>query len=242
MSDAPHNGRSELRDGSTIAVVGGGPAGSFFAIHLLREAARTGRRINLIIFERHRSVRLESACPTAGGWQGCNYCAGGISPKLHDVLEELGLKIPEEIIQCRIHSISIQGFWKNIELEVPEGREMLAVYRGSRPHHRFESEKHFDAFLLDQALQAGAKLMCAEVRNVSYGPRGLPVVQYRAKSAMRELEVDLVVFAAGVNEEVGGSTSHGRMLRSVQAMIPRFQPPRVRHALIFELAAEPKVP
>jgi len=238
MNDATQVGRIELKAGSTVAVIGGGPAGSFFAIHLLREATRLSRKIDVVIFERHRSVRLGSAC----GWQGCNYCAGGISPKLHDVLEELGFKIPQEIIQCRIDSISIQGFWKNIELEVPAGREMLAVYRGSRPHRRFESQKHFDAFLLDQALRAGAKLMCAEVWDVTYGPLGLPVVSYRTESDQAELKADLVVFAAGVNEEIGGLRGHSRMLQCLQAMIPRFQPPRVRHALIFELAAEPNVP
>src|SRR5260370_31281604 len=101
--------RSELTDGSIVAVIGGGPAGAFFAIHLLRNAQECGRTLKVILFERRRSVGPPTARCGAEGWKGCNYCAGGISPKLHDVLEELGLILPEEIIQCRIHSISIQG-------------------------------------------------------------------------------------------------------------------------------------
>src|SRR5260370_17066748 len=159
MNDTSPARQSELKDGSTVAVIGGGPAGAFFAIHMVGKAEAVGRTLKVIICERRRSVGPYLAGCGAGDWKGCNYCAGGISPKLHDVLEELGLKLPEEIIQSRIRSISIQGFWKNIELEVPLGREMVSVYRGSRPHTRFEAYKNFDSFLLDEALKAGSALI-----------------------------------------------------------------------------------
>jgi flavin-dependent dehydrogenase len=242
MSDTRHPGRSELKDGATVAVIGGGPAGAFFAIHLLRKAREAGRTLKVVIFERHRSVGLPLARCGAEGWKGCNYCAGGISPKLHDVLEELGLRLPEEIIQCRIDSISIQGFWKNIELEVPAGRKMLSVYRGSRPHARFEGYKNFDSFLLDEALQAGAGLISGEVIDVAYAQNGKPVIRYRLAGTELQLEADLAVFAAGVNEEVGVPLSRSRMLQSLRRMLPRFRPPRVRQALIFELEVKPRVP
>ena len=38
-----------LRDNDRVAIVGGGPAGSFFAIHLLREAKRLNRHLNVVI-------------------------------------------------------------------------------------------------------------------------------------------------------------------------------------------------
>jgi flavin-dependent dehydrogenase len=241
MSPAPRPARSELSDGSIVAVIGGGPAGAFFAIHLLREAAQLRRRLKVVIFERHHSLSLTTAkCGTH--WKGCNYCAGGISPRLHDVLEELGLKVPEEIIQSRIHSISIQGFWKNIELEVPPGREMLSVYRGSRPQSRCEAYKNFDSFLLEQALSAGAGLLSGEATDVSYGAGGKPVIFYRQGGCDCRLEADLAVFAAGVNEEVGTPLKRGRMVQCLRRMIPEFRPPRVRQALIVELEARPKVP
>ncbi|HXX22107.1 MAG TPA: FAD/NAD(P)-binding protein [Terriglobia bacterium] len=41
-----------LENGDLVAVVGGGPAGSFFAIHLLREAKRLGRNIEVVIVEK----------------------------------------------------------------------------------------------------------------------------------------------------------------------------------------------
>lgn len=242
MNHAPLPSRSELTNGSTVAVIGGGPAGAFFAIHLLRRARELARTLKLIIFERRRSVGTGTERCGAESWKGCNYCAGGISPKLHDLLEELGLRLPEEIIQCRIGSISIQGFWKNIELEVPPGREILSVYRGSRPHARFEGYKNFDSFLLDEALQSGAWLISGEVIEVTYTEGGKPAIHYRVGGTELVLEADLAVFAAGVNEEVGTPLERSRMLQSLQRLIPRFRPPQVRQALIFELEAKPKIP
>ena len=242
MKDTPLPRRSELKDGSTVAVVGGGPAGAFFAIHLLQRARELERSLKVTIFERRRPVGLHRAPCPADGWKGCNYCAGGISPKLHDVLRTLALNPPSEIIEGRIRSITIQGFWKNIELEVPPGREMLSVYRGSRPDKRFEGYKNFDSFLLDEALKAGAGLISGEALDVTYAASGKPLIRYQVGGTELRLEADLAVFAAGVNEEVGLPLECSPMLQSLQRLIPGFRPPRVRQALIFELEAEPKVP
>jgi flavin-dependent dehydrogenase len=242
-SRAPAN-RTPLIDGSTVAVIGGGPAGAFFAIHLLRQARALGRTLAVTVFERRRSVGLQTGQPVRQGWRGCNYCAGGISPKLQDVLQELHLNLPEEIVQCRIRSISIQGFWKNIELEVPPGREMFSVYRGSRPHRPAGSGSlmSFDAFLLDAALTAGAGLISGEVASVTTGPGGRPTILYSLGRTEHRFDADFVVFAAGVNESPGASRDRSPMLQSLRSLVPSFQPARVRPALIFELEARPKLP
>jgi flavin-dependent dehydrogenase len=242
MTSAALHQRSELTDGSTVAVIGGGPAGAFFAIHLLRQARELGRQLKVIVFERRRFVGLPIGPAGTETWKGCNYCAGGISPKLHDVLEELGITLPENVIQSRIKSLSIQGFWKNIELEVPPGREMLSVYRGSRPNRRMAGSRSFDSFLLDEALKAGAGLMSGEVTDVTYAETGKPVIAYALGQTEHRLDADFVVFAAGVNEGAGAPLERSPMLRSLQRLVPRFRPPRVRQALIFELEAKPKVP
>lgn len=234
--------RIELSAGATVAVIGGGPAGAFFAIHLLHQAREMSKEINVVIFERRRQGTLELRPGGAESWKGCNYCAGGVSPKLHDVLVELGLRVPEEIIQGRIQSITIQGFWKNIELEVPAGRTMLAVYRGSRPDKRHEGYKNFDSFLLDEALRAGARLVGGEVFEVSRAETGKPVVSYRVGEAVCRLQPEMVVAASGVNEEMGAPAGRGRTLQSLERLLPNFAAPRVRKALIFELEVLPKLP
>ena len=44
----------ELSDGSRIAVIGGGPAGSFVSYFLLEMADRSGLEIDVEIFSRNR--------------------------------------------------------------------------------------------------------------------------------------------------------------------------------------------
>src|ERR1022692_1211169 len=49
---------------------------------------------------------------------GCNFCAGLISPRLNEILDECGLVLPEEIIQGRIDYVWIHGQWKNLRLPI----------------------------------------------------------------------------------------------------------------------------
>jgi flavin-dependent dehydrogenase len=242
MNTSAGNRRIELEQGATVAVIGGGPAGVFFAIHLLRKSRHLGREIKVTIFERRRSVAATAPACLAGNWKGCNYCAGGISPRLNRLLQDLDLRLPPEVVQSRIHAITIQGFWKNIELEAPAGLEILSVYRGSRPVKRSDRRHSLDSFLLEEALKAGATLIAGEVSDVKYAESGKPLVGYRTDGAAGRLEVDLVVFAAGVNEIIGPSGAGSPMLQSLRRLIPDFVPPQLRRALIFELEAKPSIP
>ena len=45
------NSDARLRDGSTVVIVGGGPAGSSCAIKLLQGAAERGLSLRVLIFE-----------------------------------------------------------------------------------------------------------------------------------------------------------------------------------------------
>ena len=60
---ATHLARSQptvLRDGDSVAIVGGGPAGSFFAHHLLHESRRLDRRLDVVIVEKRRSANPDN--------------------------------------------------------------------------------------------------------------------------------------------------------------------------------------
>ena len=59
----------QLDDGSQIAVMGGGPAGSFFSYFLLDMAERVGIDVQVDIYEPKDFSRP--------GPPGCNHCGGG---------------------------------------------------------------------------------------------------------------------------------------------------------------------
>ena len=61
----------KLADGDRVAVVGGGPAGSFFAYFLLDMAVRIGLQVQVDIYEPRNFLKP--------GPIGCNMCAGIVS-------------------------------------------------------------------------------------------------------------------------------------------------------------------
>ena len=201
----------KLKENDTVVIVGGGPAGAFFAIHFLRLAKLRGLDADLVIIEKKGEGGPGEAFPYLSCREGCNYCAGGLSPKLTEALEEEGLFLPEDIIAGTIRSLTIHGHWKNIELRVPEDKKMYAVFRGSRPKGRINQERNFDSFLLEKAREAGAKVIFGDVYDVSYSEEGKPIVLYRPATrggefggeSGRVIEASFLVLAGGVNQALG---------------------------------------
>ena len=230
-----------LPDPATIAVVGGGPAGSFFAVHIRRRARRSGRSIRVIILEKKTEICFYQPSGFCS-WEGCNYCAGGISPRLADLLREEGIELPDEIVESRADEVVVHGDWKSVRLPVPDGRRMLSVFRGSRPRQRAGRYENFDSFLLQTALAEGAEVITAEVIRAGYSSLDRPVISYRTPTradddADETLEADFAVFAGGVNRSPGMDVASDPLFAQLQAMIPKLRPPKVRRALISEMQA-----
>ncbi|GBC62157.1 hypothetical protein DENIS_3120 [Desulfonema ishimotonii] len=217
-----------LKDGSRVTVVGGGPAGAFFAIRLLRAAKQTRRNIAVTIIEK-KGVRLPDRMP----WRlkGCNFCAGVISPKLHELLSRNGIMLPPGLICQEFTHIWIHGQWKNFPLRIPPDQRMYAVFRGTLPPDRGDLTGGFDNFLLQKAGDEGAAIITGEVRDIRYTPSRKPLLTVKSPSgATNTVESDFVAVAAGVNP-----SPDSPLFRSCQRILPGFKPPRVRRALIFEL-------
>ena len=232
-----------LEDRATILVVGGGPAGAFFAIRMLRRAKLSGRMIEVLILEKKRELQFyESSCCNR---DGCNYCAGGISPKLVDILADAGLALPDEVLQSRVESLTIHGDWKSIELPIPTGRAMFSVFRGSRPRNRADRHISFDSYLLQKAEEEGAKILTGEVYDIIQCESGKPMAKYREGSGAppddRTMEADFVVFAGGVNQTPGMDLESDPLFGALRRAIPGMRPPKVRRSLICELAVDEDV-
>ncbi len=234
--------RLTLPDAATVVVVGGGPAGSFFCIRFLRRARALGRSPRVIVLERKNEICFYSPAPFTS-WEGCNYCAGGISPRLNDILVENAIVPPREVIESEADEVVIHGDWKSIPLAVPPDRRMYSVFRGSRPRSRADRYENFDTFLLATAVKEGAQVITAEVDEVRYSDEGRPVVTYRTpilghEAAAETIEADFLVVAAGVNRSPGTDLTVDPLFSTLRDLMPGLRPPRVRRTVIAEILAE----
>ena len=198
-----------------------------------------GRAVDIRIIERKRDKGPDNGFSPLICRDGCNYCAGGLSPALTRSLENIGISIPDEIISGRIETLTVNGHWKNIELRVPQGSRMFSVFRGSRPRGRDNQYINFDSFLLDRAVQAGAEIINAAVFDIRYDGDGRPDVFFRSfqggVTTKGSIKADFLVIAAGVNQVPGGDPRQIPLLAPIRRLIPRFRPPRTRKALICEV-------
>ncbi|RME07855.1 MAG: hypothetical protein D6803_02820 [Anaerolineae bacterium] len=187
-----------LKTGSRVGIIGGGPAGSFAALHLLHLARQRGLKLRVQIYEPRDFSRPGPA--------GCNRCAGVLSSRLVRGLETLGISIPSEVIQTAIHAYAIHLDGEMITLHQPdESRKILSIYRGGGPAHGSgDLPPSFDAFLLRQACARGAQHIPHRVHRVRL-QNGLPVLYTREA----QTPVDFLVVATGINSRPPLEASFG---------------------------------
>ncbi len=222
-----------LQNGSQILVLGGGPAGAFFAIHLLGQSKQACLDIAVTVIEKKT---VQHPGRLHGRLGGCNCCAGVISPRLHDALEKGGIPLPGELICEEFSHVWIHGLWKNFPLKLPPDQRMYSLFRGAFPSDRQDRTEGFDGFLLNQARTRGAVVIAGEVTDIRYTPLKKPCVTViDASGEKSDIEADFVAIATGAYASQGGIRENNPVFGSFRRINPGFAPPRVRPALIFEL-------
>ncbi len=178
-----------LANGSRVAVVGGGPAGSFFTYFLFEMAQRIGTELAVDIYEPRDFTRA--------GPQGCNMCGGIISESLVQLLATEGINLPSSVVQRGIDSYVLHMDVGTVRIE-PTNREkrIAAVHRGAGPRGVVESRwQSFDAHLLDLAKGRGAQVHHERVEGIDRDG-GKPRITTKTGTSTG---YDLLVGAVGVN-------------------------------------------
>ena len=183
------SGNLRLVDGSSVAVIGAGPAGSFFSYFVLQLCERAGLALEVDLYESRDFLQP--------GPQGCNMCGGIISESLVQNLAVEGINLPPSVVQRGIDSYVLHTDVGSARIELPLHEMRIgAVHRGAGPRDVAERKwQSFDRYLLEQSLARGAKHVAARVEDVGW-QNGRPWLKARGAEARL---YDLVVVATGVN-------------------------------------------
>lgn len=213
MNDSPNY---DLVDGSRVAVIGGGPAGSLFSFFLLQTAERAGVRIEVDIYEPRDFSRPGAA--------GCNNCGGIISEWLVQALAMEGVALPPEVVQRGIESYTMHLDVGSVRFEPPtHEKRIAALHRGGGPKDAKAGQVgSFDAHLLAMAQQRGATWVRGRVDAVRYGEDKIQV-----RTSGKEFQTyDLVTAATG---------KHLQSFKIFEALGTGYKAPRMSRTYISEI-------
>ena len=214
-----------IRSGSKIAIIGAGPAGSFFAHFAHRYAADKDIKIDIVLFDGKDF--------TTYGPKGCNLCAGVISETLLDRLISCGIALPKEKVQRRITGYNIIGKAGEIHLTNPKGGgRITTVYRGNGPRRSsLEENVSFDDYLLENVRKKGIRIINSPVREIVLPSdlRNPITIIYGTGADRSAFEADLAVGAFGLNPS---------MTKYIQELDFGYIPPKTVRAWNMEIRAD----
>ncbi len=206
----------KLHNNSKVAVVGGGPAGSFFSYFLLDLAKRFEIDIQVDIYEPKDFTRI--------GPLGCNHCGGIVSESLVQIMAAEGINIPSKIVQRGIDAYVLHTDVGTVRIDTPLAEKRIAaMYRGAGPLGTKDLKwASFDGFLQELTKNSGANILHEWIKSIDFDATGRPVVTTRGKVSKT---YDLIVGAVGVNSA---------LLKSIKKLEFGYRPPEITKTSICE--------
>lgn len=204
-----------IEDGSSIAVIGGGPAGSFFTYFALDFAQRIGIDIQIDI--------IESKDFNCKGPKGCNNCGGIVSESLVQALSTEGIVLPSNVIRRGIESYTMHLEQGTTVIDTPDHEQRIAsMFRGFGP---LGSDNHeqlsFDNYLLDLCREKGANIIVDRMTEMKKEQDGVII---QTKNGHQK-KYDLVVGSVGLNN---------KSFEQFKTLAPSFIPPKLTKTYICE--------
>ena len=161
-----------LKNGSTVAIIGGGPTGTGCAIAIKNIARSSGKEIHVVLFE-GKSYETHY-----------NQCAGVLSPPILDIMErKLFLEFPCHLIQREIAGYVLHTANRTIRLTGDEG-VTYAVRRVA-----------LDDFFLKTAREKGVEVIHSRVTDIEITDNRVMVY-----SESRNSRADFVIGAFGLDD------------------------------------------
>jgi flavin-dependent dehydrogenase len=208
------NKNFNIGNGSKIAVIGGGPAGSFFAYFALGFAEQRGINIHIDIYE---AKNFHVAGPA-----GCNRCGGIVSESLIQALSTDGIVLPANVVRRGIESYKLHMEQGATLIETPlKDQKIASMFRGFGPLGSDNIDSvSFDNYLLELCQKKGVHTIYEKVIGLERNDSGI-TVQTQTNSANYEL----VIGSVGLNP---------RSFSLFKKVIPAYIPPETTRTYICE--------
>lgn len=207
--------RLQLENGSRVAVMGGGPSGSYFTYFLLTLANMMDIDIHVDVYEPQDFNKT--------GPGGCNHCGGIVSESLVQILATEGINLPSDVVQRGIGSYVMHMDVGTACIQTPlEEMRIGAVHRGAGPKGAKDLKwNSFDGFLQKLTVDKGANIIPERVTGIEWR---LERPMVKTRNAFPRV-YDLLVVATGVN------TVLQQLFKDIDLA---YKPPRVTRTVIRE--------
>ncbi len=181
-----------------IAIIGGGPAGSFSALFLNKFAKKKNKNISIDIYDYKHFINK--------GKRSCNMCAGIISHSLIKKLEDENIFLPTNVIKNVISGYQLHSKHNTVYFEKDKKKRIYSVFRGQGPVKFNKKSCSFDQYLLDKINKKNVSIVNEKVKSINFSNPSS--IQISTENNITK-NYDFIIGAFGVNTKIKDITNFG---------------------------------